>query len=202
MQQTLVVLGIACIIAAVIGGGLRLARIVDIPLISSVHRQALLAIVGLLSITAGIVMGGYFRDLTPSGSVASQGSTSASSAVLNSCLVSYFQGIPQDRIAKVEAGTNALDVIREDQPKEGTVGLEFTDFGDFIGAVRFRFFPSNELFKIESVADAQCRVTDDFSNYSRPASDKHVLPSDDTLRLTLAGQSYLLHFGRWHYNPP
>lgn len=51
MFETLILIGLACIIAAVVGGGLKLAKI-EIPLIASTIRQILLAIVGL-----GIIVG-------------------------------------------------------------------------------------------------------------------------------------------------
>jgi hypothetical protein len=56
-------------------------------------------------------------------------------------------------------------------------------------------FPGDELFKIQSVVDPHCRATTDFSKNTRAGSDKHELHSDDGLRLTLEGRSYLLDLG-------
>jgi hypothetical protein len=110
------------------------------------------------------------------------------------CLRRYFEGIPRERIAAVEAGTVALDVIAADQPKAGTVGLRFTNNDRSIGAMRFAFFPTSEIFKVESVVDERCGTIEGYSNTSR-GGDKHVLQNYDTLRLGLEGAYYDLRFG-------
>lgn len=46
MNTTLLLVGIACVVAAVVGGGLKLAG-AEFPLLTSVPRQVLLAVVGL-----------------------------------------------------------------------------------------------------------------------------------------------------------
>jgi len=49
MQQTLLLVGLACLIGAVVGGGSKLAGI-EIPFISSTLRQALLGLIGVVLI--------------------------------------------------------------------------------------------------------------------------------------------------------
>jgi len=111
------------------------------------------------------------------------------------CLDRYFMGIPKDRVATLEEGARDVDVIGPGQPKEGTVGLRLDVLGRPIGALRFQYFPgSGDVFKIETVVDAQCRETQDFSNVSR-TSDKRTLPNYDTLRVQLGGNFYELRFG-------
>lgn len=53
MEATVLLLGLACIIAAVVGGGLKLAK-VEIPLVSSTVRQAILALVGVLLVVVSL----------------------------------------------------------------------------------------------------------------------------------------------------
>lgn len=106
-----------------------------------------------------------------------------------SCFRRYFEGIPSDRIASVEAGTENFDVIAADQPKAGTVGLRFTSNDRPIGAMRSAFFPTNEIFKIESVVDDRCDTVEEYENTSR-GGDKRVLQNSDTVRLNLGGAFY------------
>lgn len=110
------------------------------------------------------------------------------------CFRRYLEGIPRDRIAPVEAGTQDLDVIAANQPKAGTVGLMLTNNGRSIGAMRFAFFPTSEIFKIESVVDEQCETVEEYRNTSR-GGDKHGLQNYDTVRLSLGGTLYDLQLG-------
>jgi hypothetical protein len=123
------------------------------------------------------------------------GAAEPSTAASTECLDRYFMGILKDRVATLEEGAQDVDVIRPDQPKEGTVGIRLDALGSPIGALRFQFFPgSGDVFKIETVVDAQCRETQEFSNVSR-ASDKRTLQNYDTLRIQLGGRLYELRFG-------
>jgi len=105
------------------------------------------------------------------------------------CFPRYFNGIPQDRIAQLEAGTANFDVIAASQPKAGTVGLRFTNNNRSIGAIRFDFLPTNLIFKVESVVDARCKLIEDYSNITR-GGDKNLLQNYDSLRLRLDGAAY------------
>jgi hypothetical protein len=55
---TLLLLGLACVIAAVVGGGLQLTGIVILPVVSSPARQILLAVVGLAIVAADVAFVG------------------------------------------------------------------------------------------------------------------------------------------------
>jgi hypothetical protein len=54
MQQTILVTGLACLIAAIVGGGLK-AFGIEIPLLSSRVRQFVLGLFGLILIATGIM---------------------------------------------------------------------------------------------------------------------------------------------------
>ena len=56
MTLTLVLLGATCIVAAAIGGGLKVAQVAEIPLIDSRPRQAMLAVVGGALIILGVLL--------------------------------------------------------------------------------------------------------------------------------------------------
>lgn len=53
MFETLVLIGVACIIGAVVGGGLKLVN-VELPLIDSLARQLLLGVVGIVIIVVAV----------------------------------------------------------------------------------------------------------------------------------------------------
>jgi hypothetical protein len=55
LPGTLLLLGIVCVIAAIVGGGMKAAG-VDIPVIHSVPRQVMLAVFGFAVIAGGIVL--------------------------------------------------------------------------------------------------------------------------------------------------
>lgn len=56
MSETLIVIGLACVIGAAVGGGLKLKG-VEIPVISSLPRQALLAGIGVAVIVGAFAFG-------------------------------------------------------------------------------------------------------------------------------------------------
>jgi hypothetical protein len=87
----------------------------------------------------------------------------------------------------VEAGARAYDVISENQPKAGTIGMTFSD-GRPIGAIRFALVPENFLFKIESVVDARCKPTESYENLE--GGDKRAWPDSSTVRLRLGRRFY------------
>lgn len=55
MFETLLLLGVACVVAAIVGGGLKIAKVAEIPLIDSIPRQALLGLAG-----AGLIVGSFW----------------------------------------------------------------------------------------------------------------------------------------------
>ncbi len=64
MEQTLIASGIACIIAAIVGGGLKAFKI-EIPVLKSVARQVSLGVFGVLLIGAGFVINQKQYSTTP-----------------------------------------------------------------------------------------------------------------------------------------
>lgn len=77
MSETLIVIGAFCVIAAIVGGGLSLANVGQMPEIASVRRQAMLALFGLAAIGGGVLAGG--DDPSPAGDDSTGGRPPATS---------------------------------------------------------------------------------------------------------------------------
>lgn len=113
------------------------------------------------------------------------------------CFAEFFQGVAKDRIATIEEGARAVEIIGPHQPRQGVIAVKLTENGQPIGGVKFFLYsnsPSNYLFKIDAVVDSMCQRVEGFSNASR-GGDKHVLQNWDSLRMTLGTSSYELALG-------
>ena len=77
MEPTLIALGLACIVGAVVGGGLKIAG-VELPVVSSWRRQACLAVLG-----GGILLAGSGHFGTPVSGAAGPACGKAPALVLN-----------------------------------------------------------------------------------------------------------------------
>jgi hypothetical protein len=62
LETTLILIGVGCLIGAVIGGGVKLVQ-VELRPVDSVKRQILLAGLGIALIVAGLIAGGHFPGL-------------------------------------------------------------------------------------------------------------------------------------------
>lgn len=182
-DTTLLGAGIACIIAAIVGGGLK-AFGIEIPVLSSVYRQVALGALGIVLIWLGVPPGQQFWPPGP---------PKPPLGPVGGCLERYVQGVPGDRVKRVESGTKDAQVIGPHQEKDLPMAVIFTDDGKPIGAVRYRFFGDNKIFKIESVVDAQCRTAEDYANATR-GGDKHVLQNWDELEVRFGGVAYNASF--------
>ena len=129
---------------------------------------------------------------TPSSSPSIQPTIPSSSPESSSCL--FFQGIPRDRVAAIESGAQDVKVIHSDQPSDQPVAFLLKDNGTPVSAIKFQFYPSNQLFKIQSVVDAQCHPVEDYRNATRDG-DKHVLQNWDNWKLQLGTSAYTIRLG-------
>lgn len=187
----LVLIGLACIIAAIVGGGLKLAGI-EIPLLTSVRRQVLLGGLGIA------LAGGAGAAKLMGGTPARHGPSEQPSLAQGTpkCYRQLFQGIVPDRITRLEEGSQGRGIVPQDQPKNGPVGLVLTEDGDPVGALTFTFMPEGSgLFKIGNVVDTRCREVTQLSNATRPGASSKSLPNWDTLRVKLGDHSYTARFG-------
>jgi hypothetical protein len=119
------------------------------------------------------------------------GDADAAAAATAGCFDAPFAGIPQGRLAPVEAGTSAFDIVTSSEPKAGAIGLRFTDHGRTVGGIKVTWYPVNDIFRVESVVDAGCRPVGDYANVV-DRGQKDVMENSDTLRIRLAGHPYEL----------
>ena len=206
METTLTTAGIACIIAAIVGGGLK-AFAIEVRVLDSVRRQAALGAFGVLLVAAGL---GWNRISAPAGRPSEQptgsgqpaagqpssapplsGQASISTA---ECSPAWFASPTNGRLKVIESGTSDAEVLSADQPKDDPVVIVVTEDGKPVGAVAFRLFVSNDLFKITQVVDATCQRVETFRNESR-GGDRYVLQNDDTVELTFGSLKYTLSLG-------
>ncbi|MDX6718183.1 MAG: hypothetical protein QOJ63_437 [Solirubrobacteraceae bacterium] len=119
----------------------------------------------------------------------SPGDAAAAGEASAGCFGGPFAGIPQGRLAPVEAGTTAFDIVTSSEPKAGAIGLRFTDQGRTIGGIKVTWYPVNDIFRVESVLDAKCQPVGDYANVvDRGQND--VMQNADALRIRLAGHYY------------
>lgn len=130
------------------------------------------------------------QQLAPPGSSGGQGPHEAATS---GCFGQYFSGLPQDRISVVEAGAKDTQLIGPHQPKDQTIAVRLDENRRPVGAVKFQFYLSSAIYKIDSVVDAQCRTAEDYRNASR-GGDKHILQNWDDLQLRLGNAVYTLTF--------
>ena len=206
METTLTTAGIACIIAAIVGGGLK-AFAIEIPALHSGRRQAALGAFGVLLVAMGLgwnrlspttlpassgrPASGQAPAGQPSAGPASSGQASVSTA---ECTPAWFANSSSGRIKVIESGTADAEVLPPDQPKDDPVVVVVTEDGKPVGAVAFRVFVSNDLFKITQVVNTNCERVETFRNESR-GGDRYVLQNDDTVELTFGPLKYTLTLG-------
>lgn len=75
MEITLILTGVACIIGAIIGGGVKLVQI-ELSPVASLWRQLLLGIFGLILVISGLIAGGYVPILSKQKMLAPQSASS------------------------------------------------------------------------------------------------------------------------------
>lgn len=193
MSATLLSAGIACIIAAIVGGGLK-AFGIEIPALASGRRQAALGAFGALLLLATVVAGGGLPWSTAPSTAADDTSATTSTADANSCLAEVFNGLPAGRVRRVESGVSAFEVLPASESKDSPVAIIIEDGRRPVGAVEFAFFASTDIFKISRVVDAGCQPVETFRNSSR-GGDKRVLENWDTVEINLGTVTYALRLG-------
>ena len=204
MDTTLTTAGIACIIAAIVGGGLK-AFAIEIPALQSGRRQAALGAFGVLLVAMGL---GWNRISLPRPPAGSGQSSSGQTPVAGTtpgqpagqpvstaeCTPAWFANPAPSRFKVIESGTSDAEVLSADQPKDDPVVIVVTEDGKPVGAVAFRLFVSNDLFKITQVVNAACERVETFRNESR-GGDRYVLQNDDTMELTFGSLKYTISLG-------
>lgn len=105
------------------------------------------------------------------------------------CLSAFLQGVPNDRLKTVEAGTRDLQIVGPDQSKDQPIALRLEEDKKLVGLVRFQFYSNGPIFKIDSIVDSQCQRIEDFINATR-GGDKHVMQNYDNLEIQIGNARY------------
>jgi len=186
MSTTLLTAGIACFIAAIVGGGLK-AFGIEIPVLNSRFRQLALGGFGII-----LTFAGFLLDIYPSRQSSKTDARKISEQYISGaegCLQEYVRSIPKDRISYVEAGTKDHQVIGPHQSKDRPVAILFTENRQPLGAIKFQFYSGNNIFKIDSVIDSGCQPIEDYANATR-GGDKNVLQNWDVLQVRFGNAEY------------
>lgn len=103
-------------------------------------------------------------------------------------------GVGAERIVTLEDGTHDRDIIQVDQPKDEPIDIKFTQNSRALGALTLLPFPTDNLFKVQDVVDAQDRPVVEYSNASR-GGPKDTLQNWDILHVRFENKLYLLRVG-------
>jgi len=201
METPFITAGIACLVAAIIGGGLK-AFSIEIHVLESGRRQVALGALGAVLLAIGLSVDGLSpsteqarseQPLSTQSTPAPQPSAPPSIATAE-CSPAWFARPAPARVVIIESGTADAEVLPPDQPKDDPFIVVVTEGGRPVGAVAVTLFVSNSLFKIAQVADADCRRLETFRNESR-GGDRHVLQNWDSVELTFGAAKYSLRLG-------
>lgn len=195
MGATLLSAGIACIIAAIVGGGLK-AFGIEIPALASGRRQAALGAFGGLLLVATVVTGGGlpWSAATEPSDTGDGTSTTTGTIDPKICLANAFKGLPAGRVRNVESGVSSFEVLPASESKDAPVAIIIEESRRPVAALEFSFFAGTEIFKISRVVDARCQPVETFRNSGR-AGDKHVLENWDTVEINLGTVTYAVRLG-------
>ncbi len=161
------------------------------------------AIGGLIAAlnAAGLIGAGATTSVASASSTSSEVSSTAAetfssteqSVNLSGRFAQYFQGLNTNRVIDLESGAN-FRILGVSQSENELFGIRFTENAEPIGGIRFRFFPSSQIFKVETVVNTDCQVIQDYSN-TIAGRDKNALGNFDALELHLANRDYAFRLG-------
>jgi hypothetical protein len=195
MATTLLTAGIACIVAAIVGGGLK-AFGLEIPALASSRRQIGLGVFGAALLAAAAVASGdgFLARGEPAADKEATAADGPSASSSGDCLASTLGAVPPDRIKHIESGTADFELVPPNQPRDLPVAVVVEERRRPVGAIEFEFFASSSIFKITRVIDASCNPVAAFKNISR-GGDKTVLQNWDEVEMTLGDATYVLRLG-------
>jgi amino acid transporter len=78
-----------------------------------------------------------------------------------------FANDPKDTIVNLEEGSHDKDLITLEELKDRTLNIKFTENKELIGGMKVKFFPDNNMFKIESILNVQCQEVKKYINATR-----------------------------------
>ncbi|MEX0623680.1 MAG: hypothetical protein WD251_07220, partial [Saccharospirillum sp.] len=156
--------------------------------VSSVGAGLPLIVLGVACILA------YARTDLPDLRLPATSTEASTSTSISSCFDRYLSELPADRQTTLEVGASDRNVLSSTQTKTTPIALLFNENRNRLGAMVFNVFPTDDLFRIDTIIDANCQPIEQFSNASR-GGDKNILQNWDTLQMTLNNSSYTLRLG-------
>jgi hypothetical protein len=194
MATTLLTAGIACIIAAIVGGGLK-AFGFEIPALASARRQVALGLFGTALLAGAVVAGGGLPwSVGGPGRATADSPSGVNETKAGNCLSRGFTSLPGGRVRHIESGAAGFEVLTASEPKDQPVAVVIEERRQPVGAIEFEFFAGARIFKISRVVGADCQPIETFINAAR-GGDKHVLQDWDTVEMTLGADTYALRLG-------
>lgn len=106
----------------------------------------------------------------------------------------FFSNVPNGRVRILEKGSRGVVLIGRDQNKEEAIGVKFTDSGQPIGALVFRFFSDGKIFKVVSIVDDSCNKVEESAVEGKP-DEKWTLRNWGTLQVPFRGRRYDFQLG-------
>ena len=201
MEATVITAGIACIAAAIVGGGLK-AFGFEIRALDSLRRQAALGVFGVVLTVAGLTWNGAPSPApspgsTPASTVqpqVAQVQAAHTGGSAGGCNPAWFHRPALPRVVVIESGTADADIVSPNQSKDEPVIVVITEDAKPVGAIAFKLYTGNDLFKITQVVNASCEPVETFRNESR-GGDPRVLQNYDTVEVTFGAVKYALRLG-------
>jgi hypothetical protein len=170
MENVLIITGLACIVAAIIGGGLKFFNI-EIPLLNSIPRQIILGVVGFILIIKPLIIpisGDLFRWLG-------------------------HETLPQKEVVRIEEG-GELKIILNPLQKSVIMAIKLYDDQKYIGVINLDYHSNNNIFKIKSVQNDNKQSISEYINATH-GDTKTTLQNWDTVEMIFKDHKYALRIG-------
>lgn len=190
MNTTLITAGIACIVGAIVGGGLK-AFAIEIPALHSGTRQIALGGFGVILLAASLPLNGWLPGAAQGPAAA--GPEASPTPAGAGCSPTWFGGAPPARVAVIEAGATDVEVQATSTESDGRRVVVIADDGRPVGAVTFAL-RSHEMFVVSGVVNAACERIESFHNETR-GGDPSVLQNWDILDVTFGTVTFALRLG-------
>lgn len=135
-------------------------------------------------IAAGITVGG----------IASCATAPPPAETPQACLSMFFEGMPEERVTRVERGTREIELLGAEQSKQEPFGLTITDGREPALLLRISYFADGEMFRIDRAVDSLCRPARTVRNADRPGEGA-TLQNWDIAEVKAAGATYEVRLG-------
>ncbi|MCK5916954.1 MAG: hypothetical protein KAG34_00920 [Cocleimonas sp.] len=105
------------------------------------------------------------------------------------CLNTYLKNTLPERIIKIEAGAHDVNIIGNQQTKDKPIALILEENKKTVASLIFSVFTNNQIFKIDSIVDHNCKKIETFSSDSG-GGNKYVLQNWGELTIRTNNKKY------------